>query len=69
MKGVIDIGDVVCPFCDEQISEIARRDDFCCFEQELIKNNSKLVCKKCGKVDSYGTIDEYIDFMRINAKW
>ena len=56
------MGEVICPFCDEQISEIAKKDDFCCFERELIKDKGELVSKNCGKVDSYGTIDEYIDF-------
>ena len=61
-EGMRDIGEVICSFCDEQISEIAKRDDFCYFERELIKDKGELVCKNCGKVDSYGTIDEYIDF-------
>ena len=61
-EGLIDLGEVVCPFCDEEISEIAKRNDFCCSKQELIKDNSKTVCKNCGAVVSYGTIDDYIDF-------
>ena len=27
-EGIIDMGEVVCPFCDEQISEIAKKDVF-----------------------------------------
>ena len=67
-EGIRDMGEVICPFCDEQISEIAKREDFCCFEWELIKDNGELVCKNCGKVDSYGTIDEYIDFYENKCK-
>ena len=67
-EGMRDMGEVICPFCDEQISEIAKTDDFCCFEQEFIKDKGKLVCKNCGKVDRYGTIDEYIDFYENKCK-
>ena len=44
-EGIIDMGEVICPFCDDQINEIVKRDDFCCFERELIKDNGKLVYK------------------------
>ena len=61
-EGIRDTGEVISPFCDDQMDDDVKRDDFCCFEQALIKDNGKLVCKICGKVDSYGTIDEYVDF-------
>ena len=67
-EGMRDMGGVKCPFCDDQISEIAERDDFCCFGRKLIKDKGKLVSKNCGKVDSYDIIDEYIDFYENKCK-
>ena len=61
-EGIRDMGEVACPFCDDQIDEIVKTDNTCCFEQKLINDNGETVCENCGKVDSYGKIDEYIDF-------
>ena len=41
---------------------------FCCSKQELIIDNHKTVCKICGAVISYSTIDEYIDFYENKCK-
>ena len=67
-EGIRDMGEVICPFCDNQIDDIVKKEDNCCYEQDLINDNGKIVCKNCGKVDSYGIIDEYIDFYENNRK-
>ena len=61
-EGIRDMGEVIGPFCDDQIDDIVKKDNTCFFEQEIINDKGKLVCKNCGKVDSYGIIDEYVDF-------
>ena len=61
-EGIRDMGEVICPFRDDKLQEYSSVCEFCCYENNVINDNGKLVCKNCGKVDSYGIIDEYIDF-------
>ena len=67
-EGIIDLGEVICPFCNDQIDDVVKRNDFCCLKQNMIKDNGTTVCKTCGIVDSYNTVDEHIDFYENSRK-
>ena len=53
--------EVICPFCDKQISKQSKKTDQCCDQPEIVKDNI-IVCKKCGTVQGYTPLIEYVDF-------
>ena len=66
-EGLIELGDVVCPFCkrtleDEKPQERLAKFDLCCDYQDIINDNGMIVCRSCGIVQGYGTAREFIDF-------
>ena len=58
---LVHMEEVICPFCNEQISKHTKKLDQCCFEPYLVNNNT-IVCKKCGTVQGYTPLIEYVDF-------
>ena len=44
-EGIRDMGEIICPFCDDQINEIVKKDNICCYEQDFINDYGKIVCK------------------------
>ena len=68
-ESLIESGDVVCPFCDFQLTYVKQKPqdctakyDLCCDCQEIINNNGMIVCRSCGIVQRYESSAEYIDF-------
>ena len=68
-EGLIEFGDIVCPFCDLQLIDVERKLQdctakyyLCCDCQEIINNNGMIVCRSCGIVQGYETAREYVDF-------
>ena len=68
-EGLIELGDMVCPFCDLQLIDVEQKLQdctakyyLCCDCQEIIYNNGMIVCRSCGIVQGYETSVEYIDF-------
>ena len=68
-ESLIESGDVVCPFCDFQLTYVKQKPqdctakyDLCCDCQEIINNNGMLVCLSCGIVQRYESSTEYVDF-------
>lgn len=67
--GLIDDGEVMCPFCDEQIRSIdTKNDDLCCGSKEIITDYGINICINCGTVIDYELVGEYIDFYRDRYK-
>ena len=62
------MGKVICPFCEKELQECKAIYELCCNNQDMINDNGKIVCQNCGNVDSYNTVDEYIDFYENNRK-
>ena len=60
-KELVNMEEVVCPFCDKQISKQSKKTDQCCDQPEIVKDNT-IVCKKCGTVQGYTPLIEYVDF-------
>ena len=58
---LVHMEEVICPFCNEQISKHTKKLDQCCSEPYLVNNNT-IVCKKCGTVQGYTPLIEYVDF-------
>ena len=68
-ESLIESGDIVCPFCDQNLedSDEKPRDrlakyDLCCDCQDIINNDGMIVCRSCGIVQGYETAKEYVDF-------
>ena len=66
-EGLIELGDVVCPFCKRTLEDEKPRDRsakyyFCCDCQDIINDNGMIVCRSCGIVQGYKTAREYVDF-------
>ena len=68
-EGLIELGDVVCPFCkrtledsDEKPRDRSAKYDLCCDCQDIINNDGKFVCRSCGIVQGYEPAREYVDF-------
>ena len=62
------MGKVICPFCEKELQECKAIYKLCCDNQNMITDNGRIVCKNCGEVDSYNTVDKYIDFYENNRK-
>ena len=68
-EGLIELGDVVCPFCkrtledlDEKPRDSSLKYDLCCDCQDIINNDGMIVCRSCGIVQGYEPAREFIDF-------
>ena len=68
-ESLIESGDIVCPFCDQNLedSDEKPRDhlakyDLCRDCQDIINNDGMIVCRSCGIVQGYETVREYVDF-------
>ena len=66
-EGLIELGDVVCPFCKRTLEDEKPRDRsvkyyLCCDCQEIINDNGLIVCRSCGVVQGYKTAREYVNF-------
>ena len=53
-------GRVCCDFCDETLVEHSVKNVSCCDNRNLINDNGKMVCSKCGVVDGYRIAKEYV---------
>ena len=61
--GLIDVGEICCPFCDTKLQDYeSKQDDSCCDNKEIIKDEGMNVCRNCGSVHGYEQLQEYIDF-------
>ena len=68
-EGLIELGDVVCPFCkrtledlDEKPQDRLAKYDLCCDCQDIINDNGMIVCRSCGIVQGYKMAREYVNF-------
>ena len=67
-EGLIELGDIVCPFCNNELDSNEKPRDYlvkydsCCDRQDIINDNSMIVCRTCGTVQGYEVAKEYIDF-------
>ena len=66
-EGLIELGDVVCPFCKRTLGDEKPRDRsakyyLCCHCQDIINDNGMIVCQSCGIVQGYKIAREYVDF-------
>ena len=68
-ESLIESGDIVCPFCDQNLEDSDEKPqdrlakyDLCCDCQDIINNDGMIVCRSCGIVQGYETAREYVDF-------
>ena len=59
---LVDLEEVTCPFCNEVIGEHTIIKETCCSEQIVENHGNMNVCIKCGSVQGYKYVNEYIDF-------
>ena len=56
---LINDGELMCPFCNQQIAKVDKVVDPCCSEQDM---NGKNTCINCGVVNSDIYVTEYVNF-------
>ena len=63
-ESLVESGDIVCPFCDFQLTYVKEKTlkYECCDYQDIINENGMLVCHNCGVVQGYNYVKEYVDF-------
>ena len=67
-EGLIESGDIVCPFCNNELDSNEKPQDYsveydlCCDRQDIINDDSMIVCRTCGTVQGYKIAREYVDF-------
>ena len=61
-KELVNMEEVVCPFCNKKISKHTKKTEQCCDEPFTVNDNNMLVCKKCGTVHGYKPLIEFVDF-------
>ena len=67
-ENLIESGDILCPFCDQNLEDSDKKPqdrlvkyDLCCDRQDIINDNSMIVCRTCGTVQGYEVVKEYIN--------
>ena len=62
-SGLINVGEISCPFCDTKLRDYeSKQDDSCCDNKEIIKDKGMIICQNCGSVHGYEQLQEYVDF-------
>ena len=68
-EGLIELGDIVCPFCNQNLEDSDEKSQdrlakyyLCCDCQDIINDNGMIVCRSCGIVQGYKTAREYVNF-------
>ena len=63
-NGLQEIGEIICPFCEFQFDSIKKSKYylFCCDKQDIINDNSRIVCQNCGIVQGFKYAEEYVNF-------
>ena len=55
----LNMGEIICPFCDKQLTTLPNTVDPYCSEQDM---NGKNTCINCGVVNSDIYVTEYVNF-------
>ena len=68
-EGLIELGDIFCPFCNQNLEDLEEKPqdcsakyNLCCDCQDIINDNGLIVCRSCGVVQGYKPAREYVDF-------
>ena len=59
---LINDGELICPFCDKQLTTLPNTVESCCSEQDMVNINGMNTCVNCGVVNSNIYIKEYFNF-------
>ena len=59
---LINDGELICPFCDKQLTTLPNTVESCCSEQDMVNMNGMNTCVNCGVVNSNIYIKEYFNF-------
>ena len=54
--------ELICPFCDKQLTTLPKAVNQCCDEQNMKTVNGMNTCVNCGLVDGYDYVTEYFNF-------
>jgi len=60
--GLIESGEICCPFCNEKLQDSIVKYETCCDCQDIIDDDGMLVCWSCGIVQGYESSVEYVTF-------
>ena len=54
--------ELICPFCDKQLTTLPNAVNQCCDEQNMETVNGMNICVNCGTVHGYDYVTEYFNF-------
>ena len=54
--------ELICPFCDKQLTTLPNAVNQCCSEWELENIDGMNICVNCGLVHGYDYVTEYVNF-------
>ena len=57
-----NMGESICPFCEQLTGEVDKVVESCCSEQNMETVNGMNICVNCGSVHGYVYVPEYFDF-------
>ena len=57
-----NVGEPICPFCDQPLAEVDKAIELCCGEQNMEIVNGMNTCVNCGSVHGYDYVTEYFNF-------
>ena len=57
-----NMGESICPFCEQLTGEVDKVVESCCDEQDTEIVNGMNICVNCGSVHGYVYVPEYFDF-------
>ena len=59
---LINDGELICPFCDEQLTTLPNAVESCCSERDMVNMNGMNAFVNCGLVDGYDYVIGYFNF-------
>ena len=65
----VNMEEVICPFSNKQIGKHTKEIEQCCSQPDIVNDNNMLVCKKCGTVNGYKPLIEFIEFHQNKHKF
>ena len=58
----LNIGEIICPFCDQQLTTLTNTVESCCSEQDMENINGMNTCVNCGLVNGCDYTPDYFNF-------
>ena len=58
----LNMGEIICPFCDQQLTTLQNTVYLCCIKKDMVNINSMNTCVNCGLVHGCDYTPDYFNF-------